>query len=106
MPTETTTVATVGIPTIQVGHRGHGDHPDGGSVFLGICIGAGAVLLRQRLTKRRARMAELLATERRSEPRDSRYDSEVAELARRTATLERIVTDPAHRVDREIEALR
>lgn len=105
MPTETTTIATVGVPTIEVGHRSHGDHPDGGSVVLGIFIGAGAVLLRQRLTRGRARDAEL-RSDRRAEPRDSRYDSEVAELARRTATLERIVTDPAHRVDREIEALR
>ena len=105
MPTETTTIATVGVPTIEVGHRGHGDHPDGGSVFLGIFIGAGAVLLRQRLIKRRARDAEL-RSDSRAEPRDSRYDSEVAELARRTATLERIVIDPARRVDREIEALR
>ncbi len=85
MPTETTTIATVGVPTIEVGHRSHGSHPDTGSVFLGIFIGAGAVMLRQRLNKRRAQAAELYAYRR--EPRDTRYDSEVAELARRTATL-------------------
>lgn len=37
---------------------------------------------------------------------EDRIAAEVAALARRTATLETIVTDPAHRTAREIEALR
>lgn len=37
---------------------------------------------------------------------DDRMAADVAALARRTAALETIVTDPAHRTAREIEALR
>jgi len=37
---------------------------------------------------------------------EDRMAAEVAALARRTATLETIVTDPAHRTAREIDALR
>lgn len=106
------TIATIGAPVVEVGrHAGHGDHPDPGSVFLGMTIGAGLVLLAQRRTRRKARIAELFAAENRAalagdREKDGRFESDFAALARRTATLERIVTDPAHRVDREIEALR
>jgi hypothetical protein len=98
-----------GMPVVIHPSRHHSDdHPDPGSVFLGIVIGAGGLwatqrrraALRHRTIKLDARgPAEATAEQ-------ARMAADVAALARRTATLETIVTDPAQRTAREIEALR
>ena len=86
-----------GFPVVI--HKSH-DHFGGGSFVGGIMVGVVGLLMVQR---RRRRIAEQV------EPQAAapyRYDAEVEALRRRTATLERIVTEPAARLDREIDALR
>ncbi len=73
---------------------------DGGAFTAGLFVGAGVFWLAQR--KRRARLADIAAPP----AAPDRFESEVAALARRTATLERIVTAPGARVERDIDALR
>lgn len=84
-------------------HKHHRDSDlHGGSFFGGMVMGALLLLLFQML--RRRKLERLAQTEPR---RDGvRTDGEYAALARRTANLERIVTDPAQRVGAEIDALR
>ena len=84
------------IPAV---HHHHGSL-DGSSFTFGIVVGAAGFWFAQK--KRRAR----LAAEPVAPPRDRRFESEVEALARRTATLEKIVTEPSRRLDREIDALR
>lgn len=82
-------------------HRDH-NHFGGGSFVGGVMVGAIGLLMLQRRRRRR------LDDEPQPQPRAdaSRYEAEVEALRRRTATLERIVTEPAARLDREIDALR
>ena len=79
-------------------HRGI----DGGSFVAGLFVGMIILLLAQRW--RRSRMHRSVKLDRRAD--DNPIAAEVAALARRTATLETIVTDPAQRPAREIDALR
>ena len=93
------TVKITGSDGSVVVHRPHHDHFDVGSFFAGIF----ATLFVMWLIRRRA--ARLVREIAPSRP-DPVVDRDFAELARRTATLERIVTEPAARLDREIDALR
>lgn len=87
----------------------HSDKPfDGASFVVGLLVGVLLVFVINRLRRRHARreargMAHAAAIG--PQPED-RMAAEVAALSRRTATLETIVTDPAQRTAREIEALR
>ena len=92
-----------GTPVVIHTGRHHNSF-DGGAFFAGLFVGVILVLLFQSRRRKQAAHAELVARDRDREP--SRTDSEYAALARRTANLERIVTDPAQRVGAEIDALR
>ncbi len=89
-----------GTPVVIHDHH-HGGYY-GGSFFSGIVVGA---LLLRLFQKLRQRALERIVPD---QPRRDagRTDAEYAALARRTANLERIVTDPAQRVGAEIDALR
>ncbi len=86
----------------------HSDKPlDTGSFIAGLMLGALLYFIIQctmryfaRREARRQRDAASIG------PQEDRMAAEVAALARRTATLETIVTDPAQRTAREIDALR
>jgi hypothetical protein len=94
-----TVVATDGTTTTYSSPH---DGLDGGSFFAGMFV-AVAAMLAAKFVKRRK--AKLIA--RNEDRRDTvRFGDDYAGLAQRTATLERIVTEPATRLDREIEALR
>ena len=101
--TDDKTVTIGADGTVNV-HRVHHDHFDGGSFFAGI-MAAFFVMWLTRLRRRRNRDTAAAVTE---APRNGQrdFEREYHELAKRTATLERIVTDPAQRVHNEIEALR
>ncbi len=86
----------------------HSHRPfNGGSFTAGLMLGMLLLFIVQSAMKFYARRA---ARSRRDAasigPAEDRMAAEVAALARRTATLETIVTDPAQRTAREIEALR
>ena len=86
----------------------HSDRPlDGGSFVAGLFLGALLYFIIQTAMRWHARRE---ARTRRDAvslgPQEDRMAADVAALARRTATLETIVTDPAHRTAREIDALR
>ncbi|TRW14984.1 hypothetical protein [Glacieibacterium frigidum] len=74
---------------------------DGGSFFAGMFVAVAAMLAAKIVKRRKARAAA-----RRDDRDGARFGDDYAALAQRTATLERIVTEPATRLDREIEALR
>jgi hypothetical protein len=105
----TTTVASpttseMGAPVVI---RDHHRPFDGGVFVAGLLLGMIALFIMQSAMKYYARRE---ARSRRDAasigPAEDRMAAEVAALARRTATLETIVTDPAQRTAREIEALR
>ena len=81
---------------------------DAGSFFAGLMLGALLYFILQTAMRWHARReAKGYARAAAIGPQaEDRMAAEVAALARRTATLETIVTDPAHRTAREIEALR
>lgn len=80
----------------------HRDVPPAVHFVLGVIVGMIVLLLVQRrLASRRHRPVKLDRT-----ADGDRMAADVAALARRTATLETIVTDPAQRTAREIDALR
>lgn len=87
----------------------HSDGPlDGASFTAGLMLGMLVLFIIQtamRLYARREARGHARAAAIGPQP-DDRMAAEVAALARRTATLETIVTDPAQRTAREIEALR
>ena len=87
----------------------HSDRPlDGASFIAGLMLGMLVLFIIQRAMRfytRRDAKAHARAAAIGPQGED-RMAAEVAALARRTATLETIVTDPAHRTAREIEALR
>lgn len=87
----------------------HWNNPlDPASLVLGIIIGMLMFRIIQRFGRLRARRearGHARAAAIGPQPED-RMAVEVAALAKRTATLETIVTDPAQRTAREIEALR
>jgi|GEM_PF-5379862 len=93
-------VATDGTTTT---YHSPSEEIDGGSFFLGVFATVGALLLSKFFKRRRARLDARLVDD---QPANRRFDDDYATLAQRTATLERIVTEPAHRLDREIDALR
>lgn len=81
---------------------------DLGSFFFGLMMGMLALWLIQVWRRGRRRTRDRLAAIG-PQPVSVDHDrmaAEVAALARRTATLETIVTDPAQRTAREIDALR
>ncbi len=82
-------------------HRHDGMEP-GAAFFMGMFMGAFILWLLQREGRRRSRRPDAAVV---ASVHDVSRD-EVAALARRTATLEQIVTDPAARTAREIDALR
>ena len=84
------------MPAVHHHHQGI----DGGSFTLGLLVGAAGFWFAQR--KRRAR----LAAEPPAPVRDAQFESDVAGLARRTAALEKIVTEPSRRLAQDIDALR
>ncbi len=92
------TVRITGSDGSVVVHRPHHQSFEFGSFLAGIVV----TLLVLWLIRRRA--AKLV----REAVRDHEpaVDRDFAELARRTATLERIVTEPAMRLTKEIDALR
>lgn len=82
----------------------HGRGFDGASFVTGLIVGILLLLFFQRrINRRRHRPVDL---DRRDDAEQTRMAESVAALARRTATLETIVTDPAQRTAREIDALR
>ena len=94
-----------GTKTVSIHHGGgsmigiHSNKPfDGASFAVGLLVGVLLLLFAQRLRARRLHRPDPAIA-------DVSRD-EVAALARRTATLEQIVTDPAERTAREIDALR
>ena len=91
-------IATTTQPTAVAVHDRAGGMENGAVFFMGMIMGAFILWLLQREGRRRRHRAEPAVA-------DVRAD-EVAALARRTATLEQIVTDPATRTAREIDALR
>lgn len=97
MSTENATVVTTDGTTTT--HQSPQDEIDGGSFFLGVFVAVAVLLIRKFVMRRHARLAD-----ERREP--ARFAGDYAELAERTATLERIVTEPTTRLTREIDALR
>ena len=103
-----------------IGHTGqgsftvgvHSDRPlDGASFVAGLLLGALLFFIFPSALRWHARReargeARAAAIGPRRDGDADRMAADVAALARRTATLETIVTDPAHRTAREIEALR
>ncbi len=85
---------------IHPGHHRSGF--DASSFIAGLIVGMVLLLLVQRRKRVKAQRAALAD----ADGDGRRADSDYAALARRTATLERIVTDPAQRVGAEIDALR
>jgi hypothetical protein len=90
----------------------HSDRPlDGASFTAGLLLGALLYFILQTAMRWHARR-EARGTTRAAaigpqpDARDDGMAAAVAALARRTATLETIVTDPAQRTAREIDALR
>ncbi len=96
-PPATLTTAQVNQPSPVVLHRHH-EMDAGAAFFMGMIMGAFILWLLQREGRRRRRRPEPQVAD------VSQHD--VAALARRTANLERIITDPATRTANEIEALR
>jgi hypothetical protein len=98
------TSSEIGAPVVIREHH----RPFDGGLFLGaFLLGMIALFLIQSAmrvyARREARSRRDAAT---IGPQEDRMAAEVAALARRTATLETIVTDPAQRTAREIDALR
>ena len=91
------TSAYVGQPTQATVHVHHG-MPASGAFTLGLVVGAVMLRLVQRQISRRRHRPD-------PEIADISH-TDVAALARRTANLERIITDPATRTANEIDALR
>lgn len=91
------TSAYVGQPAQATIHVHHG-MPAGGAFTLGLVVGAVMLRLVQRQISRRRHRPD-------PEIADISH-TDVAALARRTANLERIITDPATRTANEIDALR
>ncbi len=90
------TTSHIGQPMMII-HRSDGMEP-GAAFFMGMIMGAFILWLLQREGRRRRHRPDPQIAD------VSQHD--VAALARRTATLERIITDPATRTANEIEALR
>lgn len=83
----------------------HSSKPfDGASFVVGLIVGMLVLLFFQR--RARSRRHRPVDVARRDGADQARMAENVAALARRTATLETIVTDPAQRTAREIDALR
>lgn len=83
-------------------HVHHGNHamPPEPAFVIGMMAGALLTLLAQRGRRaRQGRRAGAAAS-------TDRFDQDVQSLAQRTATLERIVTDPGKRLADEIDRLR
>ncbi len=112
--------ATAGPPGPPALHRGmlhlgpdgayvHSGRPlDPGSFFAGLMLGALLYFILQSAMRWHAR-SEARGSARAAAigpQREDRTAADIAALARRTAALETIVTDPAHRTAREIDALR
>jgi len=95
------TVATTQQPQALVIRSHHGTDA-GAAFFMGMIMGAFILWLLQREGRRRRHRPDAQVA---AGVHDVSRD-EVAALARRTATLEQIVTDPAARTAREIDALR
>ena len=95
-----TVVATDGTTTTY--HVPHHNSFDGGAFFAGMFVAVGAMIAAKFVRRRKARLIASIEGRRDA----ARVDQDYEALARRTATLERIVTEPATRLDREIEALR
>jgi len=104
-------------PAVAPGHVAHGDitvgiHSDkpldAASFIAGLMLGALLFFILQTAMRWHARRE--VKTQKRAAAIGPQADdgmaTAVAALARRTATLETIVTDPAQRTSREIEALR
>lgn len=115
-PTAPLTLAHLHRGLLHIGPDGayvHSGKPlDRGSFFAGLTV-ALLVYLAVRVMRRLGRRREARGAARAAAigPQADARDHEgmaaaVAALARRTATLETIVTDPAHRTAREIDALR
>ena len=92
-----TVTSTDGDATI-VKHHGHSPF-DFGSFVAGVFA---CLLVMWLIRRRKERLVRLHEAGRAT----AAFDQDYAELAKRTATLERIVTEPAARLDREIDALR
>jgi len=86
------------IQPATVVYRSHSGRDSGAVFFMGMIMGAFILWLLQREGRRRRHRPDPAVA-------DVGRD-EVAALARRTATLEQIVTDPAARTARDIDALR
>ena len=95
-----TVVATDGTTTTY--QSPHHNSFDGGAFFAGMLVAVGAMLAAKFVKRRKARLIASIESRRDT----ARFGDDYAALAERTATLERIVTEPAMRLDREIEALR
>lgn len=103
-----TTMTNVAGPTGTTGapiviHTHHHRPLDGGSFVAGLFLGLLLYFIAQNWVRWQRRRP---ARPDPDEPGQTRMAADVAALARRTATLETIVTDPAQRTAREIEALR
>jgi len=92
------TTSHTGQPAPIVLHRHRDGSFHGPDFVFGMMIGALLLHLFQRNRRRRVARA--------AEPVTDVSQHDVAALARRTANLERIITDPATRTANEIEALR
>ena len=93
-------IATIGVPTVVV-HRHHSF--DYGAFIGGMLFGLLLYFIAQTWVRwQRHRPVDFA----RKAPEADRMAADVAALARRTATLETIVTDPARRTAEEIDALR
>ncbi len=84
-------------------HHGSEQMPPEAAFFLGMIAGAIIFWLIQRGNRAKAWRH---ATARQGNDAQARIDGDIGALARRTATLERIVTDRAARIAQEIETLR
>ena len=92
-------------PGVITLHRHHGFDP--GSFMAGLFLMFFLMIaFRYERRRRRHRPVEIATREADAAHDQSRMAADVAALARRTATLETIVTDPAQRTAREIDALR
>lgn len=79
---------------------------DGGAFFAGVFVTVAVLLVTRFVKRRRAGLEARIAAKLDGHRDTARFGEDYAALAQRTATLERIVTEPATRLDREIEALR
>lgn len=101
-----TSVVTLppGREALQLARSGEVPHeeqmPPMAAFVIGVMLGALLLWAFQLWGRRAARRAAA------APPEPDQVAGELAALRRRTAVLERIATDPANRVEREIEALR